>query len=105
MASAPWNETFETALRRGLPGLPAGEALPADVPLDAYGLDSLALIGVVGALETAFGVGLTGRVTVPVRTLTARLLWRAVETARRADGDDGRAGGAGTPGPSPWALA
>jgi acyl carrier protein len=81
MASAPWNRTFETVLRRGLPALERDTDLATDVPMEQYGLDSLALIGIVSDLEQSFGINLTGRVTLPVRTLTAGQLWGIVYSA------------------------
>ncbi|MEU2929447.1 acyl carrier protein [Streptomyces sp. NPDC007251] len=107
MAPSPWNARFETILRRGLPGLGKGEAPAADVPMEAYGLDSMALIGIVSALESAYGVSLAGQVTVPVRTLTAGHLWGIVSAALQPAWDTGRPSPAsGTArGQAPWIMA
>ncbi|AKJ15854.1 hypothetical protein ABB07_39300 (plasmid) [Streptomyces incarnatus] len=107
MAQSPWNTRFETILRQGLPGLGKDEAPAADVPMEAYGLDSMALIGIVSALESAYGVSLAGQVTIPVRTLTAGHLWGIVSAALRPDWDAGRPSPAGgtTRGPAPWIMA
>ncbi|WP_262062134.1 acyl carrier protein [Streptomyces sp. STR69] len=90
MAQTPWNARFEAVLRQGLPGLGRDRAPAVDVPLETYGLDSLALIGIVGALESAHGVVLAGQVTVPVRALTAGQLWGILSAALPPAGDSGR---------------
>lgn len=106
MASTPWNPTFETVLQRGLPGLAKDKAPVADEPLETYGLDSLALIGIVSALESAFGVSLAGQIIVPVRTLTAGQLWGIVAAALQPVWDTARSASRPTvQSPSPWAIA
>jgi acyl carrier protein len=106
MASAPWNSTFETVLQRGLPGLGKDKAPVADEPLETYGLDSLALIGIVSALESSFGISLAGQVVVPVRSLTAGQLWGIVSAALQPAWDTSRPASRRAPqGPSPWAIA
>lgn len=97
MASGPWNSTFETILQRCLPGLGKDGVPAADEPLEAYELDSLALIGIVSELESAFGISLTGQVVIPIRTLTAGQLWDIVSAARPASPRPQD--------PSPWAIA
>ncbi|MHB9864498.1 acyl carrier protein [Streptomyces sp. YIM S03343] len=82
MTSAPpWNARFETVLRQGLPSLDPGSSPEPDVPLESYGLDSLSLIGIVDALESAYGLTLTGQITVPLRVLTAAQLWDILSAA------------------------
>ncbi|GAA1374991.1 acyl carrier protein [Streptomyces beijiangensis] len=107
MVATPWNAKFETVLRQSLPGLGTDAVPAADLPMEAYGLDSIALMGMVGALESAFGVSLAGQLTVPVRSLTAGHLWGIVSTAMNPVWDQGRAPAAGAPGFSTasWAVA
>ncbi|MET9958572.1 acyl carrier protein [Streptomyces sp. NPDC006326] len=107
MAHAPWNAKFENLLRQGLPGLGRDEAPAADVPMEAYGLDSMALIGIVSSLESVFRVSLAGQVVIPVRTLTAGQLWGILSAALHpAWADDRRAEPAGSiRNASPWAVA
>ncbi|MFH8342808.1 acyl carrier protein [Streptomyces sp. AM6-12] len=107
MAPSPWNARFETILRQGLPGLGKDEVPAADVPMEAYGLDSMSLIGIVCALEAAYGVSLAGQVTVAVRSLTAGHLWGIVSAATQPAWETGRALPTGGPtrGPAPWITA
>lgn len=94
-------------LRQCLPGLGTDVVPAADMPMQAYGLDSIALMAMVGALESAFGISLTGQLTVPVRTLTAGHLWGIVSAATNPVWDHGRAPAAAPAGftPAPWAVA
>ena len=107
MAQRPWNARFETILRQGLPSLGKDKAPAVDVPLEAYGLDSMSLIGIVVALESAYCVSLAGQVTVPVRTLTAGHLWGIVSAALQPAWDTDRPSPAGnaTRGQTPWIMA
>lgn len=90
MAPAPWNSTFESVLRQSLPGLGKDKAPEAGVPMEAYGLDSLALIGIISALESRFGVSLAGQVVVPVHTITAGQLWGILSAALQPAWDEPR---------------
>ncbi|MFF2383491.1 acyl carrier protein [Streptomyces sp. NPDC058108] len=107
MAHVPWNAKFEDVLRQGLTGLGKDKAPAADVPMEAYGLDSMALIGIVGALESAFRVSLAGQVVIPVHTLTAGQLWGILSTALQPAWDESRPSAAGrrTRDLGPWAVA
>jgi hypothetical protein len=108
MAHAPWNAKFENVLRQGLPGLGRDKQPAADVPMDAYGLDSMALIGIVSGLEKTFGVSLAGQVVVPVHTLTAGQLWGILSAALQpAWTDESRRAARATRSlnHNPWALA
>ncbi|MFG3207894.1 acyl carrier protein [Streptomyces sp. NPDC048192] len=108
MGQTPWNAKFEAVLRHGLPGLGKDKGLAVDVPMEAYGLDSLALIGIVSALESAYGVSLAGQVTVPVRSLTAGQLWGILSAALQPAWDAGRhpsATGGTARGQAPWIMA
>ena len=53
-----WDERFEELLRRHLPYLAPDEALEPDLPLRDYGLDSLASVELLSALEKAYGARL-----------------------------------------------
>ncbi|MCX4451490.1 acyl carrier protein [Streptomyces sp. NPDC087866] len=107
MAQTPWNARFETILRQGLPGLGKERTPDADVPMESYGLDSMALIGIVSSLEAAYGVSLAGQVVVPVHTLTAGQLWGIVSAALQPSWDAGLypSSDTVTRGRTPWAVA
>ncbi|WP_329113093.1 acyl carrier protein [Streptomyces sp. NBC_01465] len=107
MVATPWNARFEAILRQSLPGLGADAVPAADVPMVAYGLDSIALMGMVGALESGFGISLAGQLAVPVRTLTAGHLWGIVSAVTNPVWDNGRPPSAGSAGlgTAPWAVA
>jgi hypothetical protein len=107
MAHAPWNAKFEDVLRQGLPGLGKDKEAAADVPMEAYGLDSMALIGIVSALESAFRVSLAGQVVVPVHALTAGQLWGILSAALAPAWDESRPATSGrrTRDLGPWAVA
>jgi hypothetical protein len=107
MAQRPWNARFETILRQGLPGLGKDKSPAVDVPMEAYGLDSMALIGIVVALESAYCVSLAGQVTIPVRTLTAGHLWGIVSAALQPawDTDQQFPAARATHGQTPWIMA
>ncbi|WUT01588.1 acyl carrier protein (plasmid) [Streptomyces sp. NBC_00708] len=107
MAQTPWNARFEAILRQGLPGLGKERTPDADVPMESYGLDSMALIGIVSSLEAAYGVSLAGQVVVPVHTLTAGQLWGIVSAALQPSWDAGLypSSDTVTRGRTPWAVA
>ncbi|MFF2133277.1 acyl carrier protein [Streptomyces olivochromogenes] len=107
MAHAPWNAKFEDVLRQGLPGLGKDKEPAADVPMEAYGLDSMALIGIVSALESAFRVSLAGQIVVPVHALTAGHLWGILSAALAPAWDESRPATAArrTRDLGPWAVA
>ncbi|MFI5986705.1 acyl carrier protein [Streptomyces sp. NPDC051555] len=107
MAHAPWNAKFETVLRQGLPGLGKDKQPAADIPMDAYGLDSMALIGIVSALERVFRTSLAGQVVIPVHSLTAGQLWGILSAALQPSWDQERPVAAGhhTRDLGPWAVA
>jgi acyl carrier protein len=107
MVAIPWNARFEAVLRQSLPGLGADAVPAADLPMEAYGLDSIALMSMVGALESAFKISLAGQLAVPVRSLTAGHLWGIVSAVMNPVWDQGRVPAAGAAGFStaPWAVA
>lgn len=107
MSQTPWNARFETILRQGLPGLGQGKTPDPDAPMESYGLDSMALITLLGTLESAYAVSLAGQIVVPVHTLTAGQLWGIVSAALQPSWD-----AALRPSPdlsphghTPWAVA
>ena len=54
-----WDKRFEKTLRRYLPFLEDGEPLQEDAKLRDLGLDSMAIVELLGALETLYGVRFT----------------------------------------------
>ncbi|WP_199550958.1 acyl carrier protein [Streptomyces sp. N35] len=106
MAQAPWNVKFEKILRQVLPGVGDNDPIDAAVPMSAYGLDSMALIQIVSALESAWGVSLAGQLAVPVRSLTAGHLWGIVVAAQQpAWGSQRPSTGGATRAQPPWIMA
>ncbi|NUR60580.1 MAG: acyl carrier protein [Catenulispora sp.] len=86
--AAPWDQTFETELRRQLPGLSADAELTPQAPLAAYGLDSLATIALIARLEDAYGVRLPDEAIAPEHFRTAATAWTLISrlTAATATG-------------------
>ncbi|PZT71712.1 MULTISPECIES: acyl carrier protein [unclassified Streptomyces] len=107
MSQTPWNAKFEKILQQGLPGLGQGKTPDPDAPMESYGLDSMALIALVGTLESSYGVSLAGEVVVPVHTLTAGQLWGIVSAALQPSWDAGLypSSDISTHGRTPWAVA
>ncbi|MFI9387108.1 acyl carrier protein [Kutzneria sp. NPDC052558] len=80
-----WNEQFDTVLRQYLPFLPADEPLDPDIDLRDFGLDSLGIVDVLGALEQAFQIRFTEDLLTADTFRTPKVLWTAVAGLR--DGD------------------
>ncbi|MGN9843372.1 phosphopantetheine-binding protein [Nonomuraea sp. H19] len=51
-----WDNRFEEILRQHLPFLPADQKLQEDITLMDFGLDSLGIVQLLGALEDTYGV-------------------------------------------------
>ena len=51
-----WDSKFDELLRQYLPFLPAEEELTGSAPLREFGLDSLATVELLAALEAAYDV-------------------------------------------------
>jgi acyl carrier protein len=75
------DDRLDALIRAALPTAPDGLVLAADLPLAAYGLDSIGTVGLIAALEDAFGCTVPDEELVPanfrtpgaVRALLTRL--------------------------------
>ena len=79
-----WNEQFEKLVRQFLPYLAPDEALPADAELRDYGLDSLAAVELLSALEAEFGVRFADGALSLETFESPTVLWLALSDARGA---------------------
>jgi acyl carrier protein len=75
-----WNDRFEQLLRGYLPYLSPDEPLVADLELRDYGLDSLASVELLSAIEAEFGVRIADDDLSLDTFQTPTVLWQAVST-------------------------
>lgn len=71
-------EKFEEILRGQLPFLEPGEELTADIPLRDLGLDSLAMVDLLAALESSYGVRFRDSALTMETFRTPGTLWEAL---------------------------
>lgn len=75
-----WDDRFEETLRTFLPFLPPDEPLASDVRLRDLGLDSLAMVQLLGTLEDTYQVRfLDGALTMETFE-SPGVLWKTVES-------------------------
>jgi acyl carrier protein len=74
-----WPGDFEAALRDSLPRLDEGAPLAPDVRLVDLGLDSMATVTLIVALEEALDLEVPDEILVPDVLATAASLWAAIE--------------------------
>ncbi|GAA2571458.1 MULTISPECIES: acyl carrier protein [Streptomyces] len=74
---------FEEILRRYLPHLRANQPLKPDMRLRDVGLDSLAMVELLSAVEKEYDIRLDDRAMTMETFETPATLWRAVDAARR----------------------
>lgn len=80
----PWDEPFEALLRDSLAaGSYEGELTP-DLPLADAGLDSLGFVGLLVALERAYGITIPDEFPIVDMFRTPRTLWETVAGLRAA---------------------
>jgi acyl carrier protein len=78
-ADAPcWDPVFETVLRSFLPRLPADLVLDPDLPLPAYGMDSIGMVAVIASLEAEYDVVFPDHALVPDTFGTTGSVWAVV---------------------------
>jgi acyl carrier protein len=77
-ASEGWDEQFESILREHLPFLLADEPLDPGQDLRAAGLDSLGVVNMLVALESAYGVRLAEEAMTMDTFATPAILWNAL---------------------------
>lgn len=75
-----WNE-FEATVRQYLPYLPQDEALPPDAELRDYGLDSLATVELLAALESRFQTRFTDDALSLANFRTPAVLWSTLSAS------------------------
>ncbi|MEU3892190.1 acyl carrier protein [Streptomyces sp. NPDC029041] len=73
-----WDQKFETLLRDRLPGLDADAPLTEDLPLAAFGLDSMATVGLIMAIEESYGTPLPDDAVQPAHFTTPGTVWKLV---------------------------
>ncbi|MDX3107366.1 phosphopantetheine-binding protein [Nonomuraea angiospora] len=73
-----WDNRFEEILRQHLPFLPADEKLREDVALLEFGLDSLGIVQLLGALEDTYGVRFRDDALTPETFQTPAVLWNTL---------------------------
>jgi non-ribosomal peptide synthetase component F/acyl carrier protein len=71
----PWDDTFERLIQEAVS---SDEPVQPDMPLSEAGLDSLATVGLLVALEKAYGVTLPDELLVVDMFRTPRTLWKEV---------------------------
>ncbi|MET7339330.1 phosphopantetheine-binding protein [Nonomuraea sp. NPDC005650] len=74
-----WDNRFEEILRQHLPFLPADEKLQEDLRLTDFGLDSLGIVQLLGALEDAYGVRFLDDALTPETFQTPAVLWKTLD--------------------------
>lgn len=75
-----WDQKFENLLRERLPGLDAGAPLTEDLPLAAFGLDSMATVGLITAIEEVYGTRLPDDAVEPANFTTPGTVWSLVSS-------------------------
>ncbi|MFF2807701.1 acyl carrier protein [Streptomyces sp. NPDC058000] len=81
-----WDQQFEQLVRDRLPGLDPGTPLTADLSLPAFGLDSMATVGLIVALEETYGLALPETVIAPATFATPGAIWTALRPLITAAG-------------------
>lgn len=77
-----WDDAFEECIRRSLPALSASDPLAPDTDLQAFGLDSLAVIGITVEIESIY------QITVPDEAVdfatfgTPAAIWLMIQQQR-----------------------
>ncbi|GAA0736050.1 acyl carrier protein [Dactylosporangium roseum] len=77
-AGTPWPPSFETIVRAFLPALPPTTPLLPDTPLADYGLDSLAVVGLIVEIEDAYGFEFPEETVIPQTFYDPTALWTVV---------------------------
>jgi diaminopimelate decarboxylase len=80
-----WDEPFETILRSQLRALPDDVPLGPDQNLAALGLDSMASVELLLALEEHYAMEIPDELLQPATFATAAALWKAISGVRAAE--------------------
>ena len=73
-----WDNQFEALLRQHLPFLEADQQISADLKLREYGLDSLGVVDLLLAVESAYDVSLRDDVLNAETFATPEILWSTI---------------------------
>ncbi|MEV7174927.1 acyl carrier protein [Streptomyces sp. NPDC093224] len=76
-----WDSRFEELLREHLPFISTAEQISEDTSLRDYGLDSLAMVELLTALESAYEIRFEAAALTPETFATAGRLWKSLEPA------------------------
>ncbi|MDT0319786.1 acyl carrier protein [Streptomyces millisiae] len=76
-----WDNSYEEILRRHLPFLSDEEELESETNLRDYGLDSLAMVELLSAIEGFYGTRLAEDALTLETFETAGSLWRALDAS------------------------
>jgi acyl carrier protein len=79
-----WDDKFDAIVRQYLPFLPAEEELTASAPLSEFGLDSLAAVELLKALEDAYDVRFEDDALTLETFETPGVLWNALSVVQPA---------------------
>ncbi|MEV6690297.1 phosphopantetheine-binding protein [Micromonospora sp. NPDC051196] len=89
MTGADWPDEFEKAVRQYLPMLEEEVVLTAESSLSAFGLDSLATVGLLVELEETFAVQFPDEDLAAETFASPGALWAVIERLREGP-DHGR---------------
>jgi acyl carrier protein len=78
-----WETRFEELLRRFLPYLAADEPLHEDARLRDYGLDSMATVELLSALESTYQVRFQDQALSLETFETPAILWKVLSAIRQ----------------------
>jgi acyl carrier protein len=79
-----WDDDFENSLREHLPFIAPDEALTPGTPLRELGLDSLGVVELLAALESAYDVRFTDDALLPESFDSPGVLWSTLSKVRAA---------------------
>lgn len=74
-----WDERFEKILRGRLPFLSADEPLTEGLDLRDFGLDSMAMVDVLAALESEYDTAFVGDAMSTATFATPETLWETLQ--------------------------
>lgn len=83
--SAFWEEGFENILREFLPDLPAAAQLEPDIILRDFGLDSLAVVGLLLEVESAYDIAFPDEELNLNTFSTPAKLWETIVRVRGSE--------------------
>ncbi|MGW9447091.1 phosphopantetheine-binding protein [Bacillus mobilis] len=82
----PWDDTFEGLIRTVLREHPTDADITGDLDMFAAGLDSMARVELMLAVEEYYGIAIPDEMLVKETFSTPDRLWEVTDRARRNDG-------------------